>query len=192
MVGRLRKKKADTVDSPRVQMNRDLSRIPRVRLDSDAWSNRQLGAFTTLAPPSYDDTILADRTVQAHAPPQQLLQDAPPVLPTARENMQDTPSVSPRDGANLLGTNASAPVTADELNSTEESTQDNYSAEEVHSEMNIHCELEGNVATHHPPPSDTTGFSPRSTSDSSTHAPATAESQAVITSGGDLVEAEES
>ena len=57
-------------------------RIPRVMLDSSAWTDRQLDPFTTLAPPSYEDTVLADQTVQAQPQQQDIL---PPHPPTTTE-----------------------------------------------------------------------------------------------------------
>ena len=62
--------------------NYDPHRIPRVTLDSSAWTNRQLDLSTSLAPPSYEDTVLTDQNIQAHPQQQDIL---PPQLPTTTE-----------------------------------------------------------------------------------------------------------
>lgn len=205
VVGRFRKK-IETENSPRVQVSHDLCRIPRVTLDSDAWSTRQISTFTPLAPPSYDDTILADRNVQALALPQQPSQDIPGVLPTTAESGAaagdsgaDDSIASLGEGANPNSTNAShfiTPVTTDELqrvNSSDENTQVNHSAQ-GHSEMSVNREFEGNEtqSSTHSSPSDTTG-SLELTTNSCTHARTTTESQSVeLACGEHFVEVEES
>ena len=42
-------------------------RIPRVTLDSSAWTDRQLDLFTSLAPPSYEDSVLTDQSTWSSA-----------------------------------------------------------------------------------------------------------------------------
>lgn len=203
VVGRFRKKKIETENSPRVQVSHDLCRIPRVTLDSDAWSTRQISTFTPLAPPSYDDTILADQNVQALALPQQPSQDIPGVLPTTAESVAaagdsgaDDSIASLGEGANPNSTNAShfiTPATTDELqrvNSSDENTQVNHSAQ-GHSEMSVNREFEGNETqtSTHSSPSDTTGSLELTT----THARTTTESQSVeMACSEHFVEVEES
>ena len=62
--------------------NYDPCRIPRVTLDSSAWTDRQLDLSTSLAPPSYEDTVLTDQNIQAQPQQQDIL---PPQPPTTTE-----------------------------------------------------------------------------------------------------------
>ena len=61
-------------------------RIPRVTLDSSAWTDRQLDLFTTLAPPSYEDTVLTDQNVQAQPQQQDILPPQPPTITEGTTN----------------------------------------------------------------------------------------------------------
>lgn len=87
-VSRLRKKyHMGTEDhSSTERHNYGPRRIPRVMLDSSAWTDRQLDPFTTLAPPSYEDTVLADQTVQAQPQQQDILPSHPPTTTEGTTN----------------------------------------------------------------------------------------------------------
>ena len=83
-VSRLRKQNnVDNEDcSSTERRNYGPHRIPRVTLNSSAWTDRQLDLFTSLAPPSYEDTVLTDQNVQAQPQQQDIL---PPQPPTTTE-----------------------------------------------------------------------------------------------------------